>query len=102
VAYRHGKGSLVNVPSFEKAIEAFIRALRPQAPFAAAFMRNSIGYDVNGEHFPAVAVTEDQVEDRLKQLGCHVKVSVIPSVVPLREGYDGMILARGQTGELRP
>lgn len=87
---------------FDKAVEVFIRALRPRAPFAAAFMRNSTGYDVNGEQFPAVAVTEAEVKGRLTDLGCHVDVLVIPSVVPLREGYDGMILARGRTGELRP
>lgn len=86
---------------FNKAVELFIRALRPGAPFAAAFMRNSIGYDVNKRHFPAVAVTEAEVKDQLSDLGCHADVTVIPSVAPLREGYDGMILARGRTGEVR-
>jgi NNMT/PNMT/TEMT family. len=86
---------------FARAVTLFIRALRPGAPFAAAFMRNSTGYDVNKRHFPAVAVTEAEVKDQLSDLGCHADVAVIPSVAPLREGYDGMILARGRTGEVR-
>lgn len=81
---------------FSRAVELFLRVLRPGAPFAAAFMRRSKGYTVNSEHFPAVPINEDHVEKRLRDLGCDVDISVITSTAPLREGYDGMILARGR------
>jgi len=81
---------------FTKAVELFIRTLKPDAPFATAFMRHSTGYTVKSERFPAVAVDEAEVKRCFHDLGCHPDVTVIPSIAPLREGYDGMILARGR------
>lgn len=84
---------------FQRALERFIGALKPGAPFAAAFMKNSAGYAVNGQRFPAVAVDENDVEKYLSKLECEsLEVSPIPSVTPLRTGYEGMILALGRAG----
>jgi hypothetical protein len=88
-----------NRGEFQRAVERFIRALKPGAPFAAAFMKNSTGYAVSGHRFPAVAVNERDVEQCLSSLDCQaLKISPIPSVTPLRAGYDGMILALGWAG----
>lgn len=86
---------------FHAAIQRFVTALTPRSPFAATFMRNSVGYTVNTHRFPAVAVTEEDIERCFQDLGCRVDVSPVDSaaVAPLRAGYDGMILALGVTGE---
>lgn len=87
---------------FQRAVEHFIRALKPGAPFAAAFMKNSTGYAVSGHRFPAVQVNERDVEKCLSGLECDsLKVSRIPSATPLRTGYEGMILALGRAGNLK-
>ncbi|WP_239133283.1 SCO2525 family SAM-dependent methyltransferase [Rugosimonospora africana] len=81
---------------FERATQCFVRSLKPGAPFAAAFMRHSVGYQVNRLHFPAVAVDEGQVGECLDPVAYDVTVTMIPSGAnPLRDGYDGMILATG-------
>jgi hypothetical protein len=81
---------------FEQATQLFVRSLTPGAPFAAAFMRHSVGYRVNRLHFPAVAVDESQVAECLDPVAYDVTVTMIPSGDnPLRDGYDGMILATG-------
>lgn len=84
---------------FQLAVERFIRALRPGAPFAAAFMEKSSGYKIGQHEFPAVAVTEPDIEQCLRQLGCDASLVTVRSDVPFRKGYDGMILALGWTGE---
>ncbi|MBV9729014.1 MAG: hypothetical protein JO309_06330, partial [Pseudonocardiales bacterium] len=50
---------------FRTALETFIRALRTGAPFAAAFMENSVGYSVGTRRFPAVAITANDVKNCL-------------------------------------
>lgn len=81
---------------FERATRCFVRSLKRDAPFAAAFMRHSVGYQVNRLHFPAVAVDERQVDECLDPVAYDVTVTMIPSGDnPLRDGYDGMILATG-------
>jgi hypothetical protein len=84
---------------FAKAISRFLGALRPGAPFAAAFMEGSKGYTVGTREFPAVAIHAEDVReciaDRTSEL--HVdRIGIIDDDV-LREGYTGMILARGLT-----
>lgn len=87
---------------FQHALEQFIRALKPGAPFAAAFMKNSTGYAVSKHRFPAVQVDELDVERCLSKLECSsLKVRQIPSATPLRTGYEGMILALGRAGNLK-
>lgn len=82
---------------FQDALDNFIRSLRPGAPFAAAFMENSVGYSVGARQFPAVAITKDDVECRLagdvKNLSIY-RIGLTNK--PLRVGYGGMILATGR------
>jgi hypothetical protein len=81
---------------FMRAMRCFLRSLRPDAPFAAAFMRNSDGYEVNGVHFPAVAITEDDVQKCLHSEGIRkATVEKIDSANPLRDGV-GMMLVMGR------
>lgn len=82
---------------FHTALGRFVRSLRPGAPFAAAFMRNSLGYNVGTHRFPAVAITEDEVEKCLADETEDLKIHRLDKARnPLRDGYDGMILAIGR------
>jgi hypothetical protein len=94
---------------FYEALDAFVGALVPGAPFAAAFMRNSNGYVVDNQAFPALKIDENHVAEYLKKIAPDVRVEVVddrgrydndPAVDKrptrrLRHGYDGMILALG-------
>jgi hypothetical protein len=87
---------------FEDATMHFLEALRPGAPFAAAFVDKSHGYLVGEKSFPAVReVDAPLVASTLKSFGAIASVEKIPipGNDPLREGYDGMIIAVGTTGE---
>ncbi len=83
---------------FEVALRRFLGALRPGAPFAAAFMENSRGYSVGGRWFPAVAMTADDIGELLAGLTHNVVIHRIGTATPLRDGYDGMVLAVGYAG----
>ncbi len=85
-----------DVREFQAATQRFVRSLKPGAPFAAAFMKNSTGYDVGDRRFPAVAVDVDDVHDCLAGSAEDVKIERISAANPLRTGYDGMILALGK------
>ena len=80
---------------FRLAVRRFFGALTPGAPFAVAFMAESTGYDVGAVHFPAVAVTEADVDECLRPHSPDVATVVIRSSVPLRDGYSGMVLGMG-------
>jgi NNMT/PNMT/TEMT family protein len=85
---------------FDRATARFLNCLRPGSPFAAAFMDSSVGYVVADKSFPAVEeVGEDVVRKALQRLGATADVSKIfvPAKDPLRDGYDGMIIAVGHT-----
>lgn len=79
---------------FQKASRSFVRSLLPRAPFAAAFMRNSVGYSVGGQDFPACAVTEEDVQKCLAEDADIKHIQIVESR-DLREGYSGMIVATG-------
>lgn len=82
---------------FHTALGSFVRSLRPGAPFAAAFMENSLGYDVGGRRFPAVAIAKDDIESYLADEAEDLKIHRLGKTSdPLRDGYDGMILAVGR------
>lgn len=81
---------------FDRAVRCFTRALRPDAPFATAFMTGSDGYDVDGVRFPAVPVDTVIVEQTLQPLATDVKVVPIDSEHPLRPNV-GMVLALGHS-----
>jgi hypothetical protein len=82
---------------FELATRRFIEALRPDAPFAAAFMENSVGYDVGSIQFPAVAITVADVRSCLDGIASQLTVDRIDAGSdPVRTGYSGMIFALGR------
>ncbi|TQS45544.1 SCO2525 family SAM-dependent methyltransferase [Cryptosporangium phraense] len=84
---------------FETAVARFLGALKPGAPFAAAFMENSKGYDVGDTHFPAVRIGQEDVRQVLSVAAEGLTVHYEPagsSGDALRAGYDGMILAVGR------
>jgi hypothetical protein len=83
---------------FIAALRNFIRILKPGAPFAAAFMRESTGYRVGCVEFPAVSINEVDVEFYLRPRVEELIVYPVRSAKPLREGYSGMILALGRKG----
>jgi len=79
---------------FRHAVRRFVRSLKPGAPFAAAFMRDSSGYYVDGQRFPACAIEEKHVKAALAREARNVNISVVESN-DLREGYCGMMVATG-------
>jgi hypothetical protein len=83
------------IEEFELATTKFVRCLKPGAPFVAAFMRNSTGYEVGDQRFPAVAITEHHIRGLLGRLGATFDVERIPPDELDRDDYDGMILATG-------
>lgn len=83
---------------FQKAARQFVRTLRIGAPFAMASMRNSRGYTVGTHRFPAVAVDEAKIAQTLANVAEIDEITPIQfdEHAPLREGYEGMILALGR------
>jgi hypothetical protein len=82
---------------FRQAVACFVQALKPNAPFAAAFMEESEGYAVHDTWFPAVGVHEKEVTETLAEVAYDIKVESIEITGPkLREGYSGMIVACGR------
>jgi hypothetical protein len=86
---------------FRLATRKFVQSLKPGAPFAAAFMRNSPGYNVGSLRFPAVMVEEADVKECLSTLVDDVEVTTVRSRQYLRPGYDGMIIALGRAARNR-
>jgi hypothetical protein len=82
---------------FQRAIDRFLGCLRPDAPFAVAFMEKSKGYPVDGVWYPAVEIDVSTV-DRALALGAYdVRTDRITTNNPLRDGYDGaMIISVGR------
>lgn len=79
---------------FFTAVRCFLRALRPGAPFAAAFMTGSDGYDVAGVRFPAVPVGLPMIDRALAGWATDAKVIPVEYAAPQRPGV-GMALALG-------
>jgi len=83
---------------FRSAVDCFLDALAPGAPFAVAFMENSQGYHVGDLHFPATSVGKDDVRERLQhRVGSEsLRLEHIDyGDNPLRDGYSGMMVATG-------
>lgn len=81
---------------FRAAVAAFVGALTPGAPFAAAFMAGSNGYPVNGTRFPALPIKPDDVRQELTELGVpEPSVDLLDTSQRVRDGYAGMIIATG-------
>ena len=83
---------------FASAVEAFVGSLLPGAPFAAAFMENSHGYEVDGVWFPAYAVKVDGVQDALSGVASGVSTSRVlyGASGALRGDHEAMIVATGR------
>jgi hypothetical protein len=80
---------------FVRATRSFVNSLKPRAPFAAAFMRNSSGYRVGNRSFPACSVDEDDVRAALAPVVApNVTIQTVESR-SLRDGYCGMMVATG-------
>lgn len=87
---------------FRDAVAAFTGALRPGAPFAAAFMAGSEGYPVDGTDFPALSIRREDVEWHLTELGVREpSVDQLGTSNRVRDGYTGMIVATGFAGKRR-
>lgn len=85
------------LPEFYAAMHGFIRSLHPGAPFAAAFMQNSLGWSVGPHKYPAVAITAKDVKSCLTAYTKDLDIYRIDAATPpLRAGYDGMILVIGK------
>jgi len=80
---------------FRRATGLFVNSLKPGAPFAAAFMRNSSGYYVAGQRFPACSINENDVEKALAPVARNVDIKTVESN-DLRDGYCGMMVALGR------
>jgi hypothetical protein len=84
-----------DIAEFRRAVHRFVGALTLNAPFAAAFMIKSQGYEVDGRWFPAVAIDADEVRESLDPVAYDVTIQPIETGSPLRDGYGGMLLATG-------
>ncbi|ONH60969.1 methyltransferase [Frankia sp. CcI49] len=82
---------------FAQALECFLNALVPRAPFAMAFMEKSHGYRVGDISFPAVSIGMEEISKILDGVVSDLDVDRIFGAELLREGYEAMILVRGRT-----
>lgn len=82
---------------FLSAVDHFFAVLKPNAPFAMAFMEHSAGYHVGGQKYPATDIDGSDVATCLGERAHDVRVHNIGSGDrPLRDGYTGMIVAHGR------
>ena len=87
-----------DLDEFHAAVAHFVDALMPGAPFAAAFMAGSNGYEVGNTRFPAVPVTEADIKQHFTDLGAEkLSVEVPATEHRVRHGYEAMIVATGYT-----
>jgi hypothetical protein len=85
---------------FAKAIGRFVGALEPHSPFAAAFMSGSEGYPLGDVTYPALPVSVDDISEHFTRLRVsELSVKQLETSQLVREGYDGMIVATGITGD---
>jgi hypothetical protein len=86
-----------SVTEFEQAIKCFFHYLEPGAPFAAAFMEESEGYEVGGRHFPACNVEREQIHSTLQEYTRGLQTIPVgeQDQDKVRDGYKSMIVARG-------
>lgn len=93
--------SLTEDPAeFDHALGCFFGALKPGAPFAAAFMECSEGYDVGDVHFPAISIDTTQLSEAIDRLGAVGGFTVRRTDIdpaPLRPGYTGYLVVIGTT-----
>jgi TIR domain/NNMT/PNMT/TEMT family len=83
---------------FRAAIDGFVGALEPGAPFAATFMAESVEYWVGGTKFPALHINPDDVTERFTKLDVSELSVELIHEGSMRQGYAGMIVATGIVG----
>ncbi|MXM62044.1 methyltransferase [Streptomyces sp. HUCO-GS316] len=83
---------------FQQALKCFMHCLTPGAPFAAAFMEHSQGYEVGGTHFPACDVSESEIRTSLDNYADELRTYRVGRPNELRQGYTSMIVACGFRG----
>lgn len=90
-----------SLDEFRRGVGCFMSALKPGAPFAAAFMEHSEGYRVGSQEFPARDIDENEVTAVLGHYAeADMKVVCMDNPKQLvRHGYTGMILACGRRKE---
>ena len=82
---------------FLEALDHFFAMLKPNAPFAMAFMEHSEGYHVGNQDYPATDIGRDEVKKCLRIRANDVQtVHLPPGNKPLRDKYTGMIVAHGR------
>ncbi|WP_280876560.1 SCO2525 family SAM-dependent methyltransferase [Streptomyces pseudovenezuelae] len=82
---------------FRRGVACFMEALEPGAPFAAAFMEGSRGYDVGDRHYPACDVDETQVRESFQGFVEKIETRRLGESSHLvRPGHTGIILACGR------
>ncbi|MFE0811761.1 SCO2525 family SAM-dependent methyltransferase [Streptomyces sp. NPDC058848] len=79
---------------FHRGVRCFMNALSDGAPFATAFMKESVGYRVGDHDYPAYRVNEDQVRESLEPFTEELEIHDLHHMV--RPGHEGMILALGR------
>jgi len=85
-----------DMTEFKNAVHSFVRCLRRNAPFAAAFMSQSRGYWVGDTWFPAVPIGSADVKECLQAIAKDVHIEEIETRSPLRDDHHGMIVATGR------
>ncbi|MBD0425126.1 SCO2525 family SAM-dependent methyltransferase [Streptomyces sp. NPDC052309] len=79
---------------FQRGVRCFMNALGEGAPFAAAFMKESVGYRVGEHQYPAYRVNEDRVRESLEPYAAELEIHDLHHMV--RPGHEGMLLALGR------
>ncbi|MFG3099261.1 SCO2525 family SAM-dependent methyltransferase [Streptomyces sp. NPDC048182] len=79
---------------FDRGVRCFMNALNEGAPFAAAFMKESVGYRVGEHRYPAYRVNEDRVRESLEPFTGELEIHDLHHMV--RPGHEGMLLALGR------
>lgn len=100
---RHDLGTMCHVAEsitddraeFGRAVRCFVGCLRPGAPYVATFSHMSHGYEVDGVSYPAVPVRVGDVYGVLAPLSGRLDVELVREGPPLRDGWSGIVVARG-------
>ncbi|MZG12807.1 hypothetical protein GTY44_04770, partial [Streptomyces sp. SID5914] len=79
---------------FHRGVRCFMNALGEGAPFAAAFMKESVGYRVGEHDYPAYRVNEETVRLSLEPFTAELEIHDLHHSV--RPGHEGMLLALGR------
>ncbi|MGC5662260.1 SCO2525 family SAM-dependent methyltransferase [Micromonospora sp. WMMD723] len=80
----------------ERAISRFLRALRPDSPFAVAVMLGSTGYHVGRCSFPAVALVRSEVVADIATGAYDIDVHEERPRPQIRDGDVSMLLITGR------